>query len=414
MYADCGCEHHTIKLALPDDLDDILKGFLKGIHDGTIKPGHIDQDYLNYVADKLKSGAAEGLGGTSFGADDYRNTLKAFLDQNIYAFSSARSLYMLEQYRSFLTGPDGKLLSEAQFISKVSVISEIDNVTHLKVERNDAIAKAQAAESWETLQVHELLEYRSMMNEKVCPICSGLNGLVLRTDDPALNIIWIPNHYGCFCKFVPAGSEMERSPSDLVGNRIKAANIPTDFRRNVGKQRFIFSNDHPYMQKIGVDKLSELDAVKNYGMRSGERIYDNDTLPTFDELPDKDTANAWWTKMAGSQRGSFDIKAVDDLSVLFDNDFRNHVLEQNSDDRYRLFGQIKEVLQNPDEVWSNRLKDNIHSVYIKYYKDTPIALITEADEKVRAVTLYEVKKEGNINYKALNNMRKGILKYRSR
>uniref|UniRef100_UPI0025EC5134 PBECR2 nuclease fold domain-containing protein n=1 Tax=uncultured Mucilaginibacter sp. TaxID=797541 RepID=UPI0025EC5134 len=69
---------------------------------------------------------------------------------------------------------------------------------------------------------------------------------------------------------------------------------------------------------------------------------------------------------------------------------------------------------NPDEIWSNRVKDKLSNIYLKYYDGAPIALVVDAEKSLRAVTLYEVKKGGQINYKALQNMRKGILKYKNR
>lgn len=405
-----------MKLSAPDDdIKSLLNGFLKRIYNGTLSPGQIDPQYHNYVAKQLASGVAKGLGGTKFGAADYRNTLKAYLDQNIYSFSSARSLYMLEQYRNFLTDAQGNVLSESAFIAKIQQISDVDNITHLKIERSSAIACAQAAESWEGLQAFPALEYRTTGGERVCPICGGLDGLIIATNSPMLGIIYVPNHYGCMCKFVPAAGDAILSDTELVQNRIKAANIPPYFKRNVGTEQMVFGDYHPYIQKVGVSKLKELDAEKNYGLRSGEKIYNTATdLPTYTPIQDKAVANAWWEDMAGSKRGSFDIESIDNLSVTFDNEFRNHVFEQNSDDRYKFVKEVKELLQNPDEVWSNRVKGRIDNIYIKYFDNMPMVLVVEADQSVRAVTVYEVQKGGKINYKALQNMRKGILKYKSR
>jgi len=421
LYGDCGHdhEHEIIKLAEPgddgeSDAESLLNGFLKRIYDGTLEQGNIDPDYYKYVSEQLQSGVAKGLGGNTFGASDYRNTLKAYLDQNIYAFSSARSLYMLEQYRNFLTDADGNVLSESAFINKVQQINQVDNITHLKIERGSTIAIAQGAEKWPGLQAFELLEYRTTGGENVCPICGGLDGLVMAADDPRW-FIYIPNHFGCKCNTIPAAGDAVAWPDDVINDRIKAANIPPYFKRNFAEQQLVYADDHPYIQKIGVNKLHELDAVKNYGLRSGEKIYNGiDDLPGYKPLKDKAVANAWWEDMAGSQRGSFEIKSVDNLSVTFDNDFRNHVLEQNNDDRFQFIKEVEALLQNPDEVWSNRIKGNINNIYLKYFDGSPMALIVEADKTVRAVTIYEVTKGGKINYKALQNMRKGILKYKSR
>jgi len=395
-------------------LPDWLNDFLQSIHDGDLQPGQIDPDYYDHVADTLVSAAAEGLGGSTFGAADYRNTLKAFLDQNIYAFSGAKSLYMLEQYRNFLTDETGKVLSTSAFISKVADLGTIDDINHLKAEGDSAIACAQAAQSWQGLLAFAAVEYRTS-GERVCPICAPLNGLVFSINDPRLRTIYVPNHFFCHCLFLPAAGDAQLSPDDEVTNKVKAASSKMQpyFKRNVGQQKLIYSDKHPYIKSVGVDKLAELDAEKNYGMRSGEKIYANDDLPKFKPLADKDAANAWWQQMAGSQRGNFDLKAVDNISVTFDNEFRNHVLEDNRDDRFRFLNQLKQLVQSPDEVWANRQKGVVNTIYIKYFENAPIALVVEADKTVRALTMYEVKKGGEINYKALKNIRKGALKYKT-
>jgi SPP1 gp7 family putative phage head morphogenesis protein len=413
----CPHEHEMVKLADPgdDETESLLNGFLKRIYDGTLDKGDIDPDYYKFVADSLQSGVAKGLGGTQFGADDYRNILKAYLDQNIYAFSSARSLYMLEQYRNFLTDADGNLLSESAFINKVSQISEVDNITYLKTERASAIASAQMAEKWQGLQAFPALEYRTAEDDRVRPEHAVLDNLVLATDDPRWGSIYPPNGWNCRCTVIPAAGDAQLSPDDHATDVVKAADIQPYFKRNVGEQQLVFADDHPYIQKVGAGKLKELDAVKNYGLRSGEKIYNGVTdLPSYKALTDKATANAWWEDMAGSQRGSFELESLDNLAVTFDNDFRNHLLEKAGEDRFKFIKEVKTLLEDPDEVWSNRVKDKVTNLYIKYFKDVPMVLVVDAENTVRAVTLYEVQKGGKINYKALQNMRKGILKYKSR
>jgi len=387
--------------------------FLKDIHSGKIKPGQVHQAYYDAVSKKLLNGVSDGLGGNTFGADDYKNTLKAFLDQNVYAFSGARSLYMLQQYNSFLTDKNGNVLSESAFISKVADITDIDNLQHLKVERNDTITKAQAAEKWQGLKSFQALEYHTTKGENVCPICGGLDGLKLATNDPRWKIIYIPNHYGCKCNIVPASTNATLTPDDRANSLVKNAKIPPYFRRNVGIEKLIFADDHPYIESIGTGKLRELDAEKTYGLQSVEKIYDKGDLASYKPLADKEAANKWWSENAGSLRGSFDMKSIDGLTVNFDNGFRNHVFEQNKDDRFLFVDQVKALLESPDEVWSNRTSDKLMNIYIKYYKDAPMALLVDVDNNVRASTIFELKKGKKINFDGIANMRKGALKYRS-
>lgn len=412
FYSTCDHCGGVIKLAADDERDkefeSVINGFLKDIHSGKIKPGQVHADYYKAVSKRLADAVANGLGGNTFGAGDYRNTLKAFLDQNIYAFSGARSLYMLQQYNSFLTDADGKLLSEPQFISKVADITAIDNLSHLKTERNSAIASAQMAEKWQKMQAFETLEYRTVGDNRVRDEHKVLDRLTLRTDDQRWSTIYPPNGWNCRCTVVPGESTVTETTE--ATNKVKAADIQPYFKRNVGQERLVYSDDHPYIKNIGTGKLRELDAVKNYAMQSPEKIYDMQDLPKFTELPDEAAAETWWRNMA--KGGSFDLKSVDGLQIAFDSDFKHHVLTQNTDDRYRIIMQLTDVLTNPDEVWANRIRGKLEMTYLKYYKEFPIVLGVEGDKSLRANTLYEAQRKGKLNYDAVKNLRKGVLKFK--
>jgi len=84
-----------------------LNDFLKQVHTGELKPGSIQPDYYFNLAKKLTGAVAEGLGDKVFTSDDERNTLKAYFDHNIYAFSGAKSLVMLKEYNRLLLDDKG-------------------------------------------------------------------------------------------------------------------------------------------------------------------------------------------------------------------------------------------------------------------------------------------------------------------
>lgn len=395
-----------------------MDSFLKDVYEGKLSPDSIDEDYYNNLADKLTKAAFEGLNtdnpvdGDSFTAEDGRNALKGFLDQNIYAFSGAKSLTVLEQYRALLTDEKGEIVSFAQFKAAVLSVDNLYNKTYLAAEYDSAIASAQMAQLWQGLQSFPMLQYRTTGGESVCPICGGMDNMILASDDPAWGTIYPPNHFGCRCTVIPAGGGDAATPRDDVKNIIKAAKVPPYFKRNVGVDKVIYSDNHPYFKNIPSGKESELDAVKNYGMRSGENIYATADLPDYTPLGSKGATNDWWAEMAGSQRGDIVVTGKDNLSVTLDNKFRIHVLEDNNDGRHRFLNLAPEIIKNPDEIWSNRIKGSLQQVYIKYYDKFPIVVAVDVEKQVTGVTMYEVQKGGKLNYDALKNMRKGVLKYK--
>ncbi len=388
----------------------VLNEFLKDIHSGTIKPGQIHTGYYEHLSSKLTGAVNEGLGGASFGADDYRNTLKAYLEQNVYAFSAAKSLTMLEEFRSYLTDEKGDVVNFGTFKNKVEAIDATYNAAYLETEYHSAIAAAQMAEKWETLKGFKALQYTTVGDANVRPEHVILDKLIIATDDPLLDKIYPPKDWGCRCSMIPASTNAIPTDRSQVKKIAKSLDTKPYFAKHVGKEKFVFDQAHPYYKIFGSTKLHELDALKHYNMPSVERIYDMQDLPVADFLPDKEAANSWWEQVSGDKHGSFSLKSADGLNITFDNKFRVHVLEQNNEDRFRYLHKLVEIIQNPDEVWANRMKGRIQQVYIKYYEGAPMVLQAEAGEGIRAATLFEAKKDGAVNFSSIANSRKGQLK----
>lgn len=369
-------------------------------------------DYYTNLAKQLTGAVAEGLGGTSFEAGDYRNTLKAYFDQNVYAFSMAKSFTVMQEYNRLLLDDKGEIVPLGEFKRRVLGIDEKYNKTYLEAEYNNAIASAQMAEAWQGLKAFKMLEYRTVGDDRVRPQHAVLDKLIRPSTDPIWNTIYPPNAWNCRCTVVPAADTAEATPPDHAHDLQKAADIKPYFKTNVAKEQVIYRDGHPYFKNLRNGKMRELDAEKNYGMRSVQKIYAAADLPTYTQLMDKEAANDWWTAKAGSLRNSFDVAAKDGLSVQFDNQYRVHVLEQNDDKRYRFMHLTEDVLKAPDEIWSNKVKGVVQQVYIKYYDKFPVMMAVNTTETVNGITIYEVQKGGKINFDAVKNMRKGILKYK--
>lgn len=411
MYPVCHDHAHLVTLADTDDgYDSVLDQFLQDIHSGKVEPGMIHAGYYSYIARRLSDAVAIGLGGTAFGADDYRNTLKAYLDQNIYAFSGARSLSVLKLYNGFLTGEDGHLVSFERFKSKIADIDPILNVQHLQAEHQVTIASAQMADKWETLKKFPTLQYSTVGDGAVRPSHAALDGLVIETNDPLLNKIYPVKDFRCRCNMIPAAAGAAVTDREKI--RQIANNLDTKpyFRHHVGKERIVFSDEHPYFQNYK-GKISDLQAERNYSMRSIKQIYDLNDLPELNYLADKETANNWWHHMAGGDlRGSFDLKAQDGLTIKFDNNFRRHVMEDNTDDRFKFIHTLVDAVKAPDEIWSVRGKKALETRYIKYYDDFPV-IVQVSDSS--AATMFQANKDGKINIDTMRKQRQGQLKYKN-
>lgn len=144
LYKSCDCANHAVKLADKDKfkglaLDD---DFIEKVFKGELKDGEVYPDYYFNVAKKLTEAVAKGLKGDSFKATDYRNTLKAHLEHNVFAFSAAKSLAAMQQYKSKLTDENGNVVSYGKFREAVTKVGEEFNDNHLHTEYISAVSSA--------------------------------------------------------------------------------------------------------------------------------------------------------------------------------------------------------------------------------------------------------------------------------
>lgn len=377
------CSHCGGYIKLSDgfnhDIEKTLNNLLKDIYDGSIAEGQIPIDYYEQTAKSFQKAVAEGLGGQVFPADDYRNTLKAYLDQNVYAFSAAKSFAMLEQMRNALTDNNGDVVSFATFKEKVSSITKLFNKTWLETEYNSAIACAQMAEKWESLKGFDLLEYRTVGDDRVSPEHAALDKIIVSTKSRLIDKIYPVKRFRCRCTMIPASANAIATDIDTVKKLASQMNVKPYFKKHVGKERIVFDTEsHPYTQSLGGIKLSQLRAITNYNMSSVAKIYENShRLPKSTDLSQQE-ANILWEKIATND--SVKITAADGIEWSFDyKNFKKHLFKENN--RWHILNRLEPTLVNPDEVWVRREEGILYHTYIKYYQDYPVRLSYDTDSK---------------------------------
>lgn len=402
-----------IKLAdgFNNDVENVLNSLLKDVYEGNLADGQIPLSYYETTAQTFQKAVAEGLQGTVFPADDYRNTLKAYLEQNVYAFSAAKSFAMLEQMRGMLTDENGDVVSFSKFKQKVSGITQLFNKTWLETEYNSAIACAQMAEKWESLKGFDYLEYRTVGDDRVRDTHKALDKLVLKTSDSLWGTIYPPNGWNCRCTVVPASSNTIATTESEAIAKMQSAQIGAYFKQNVGTDKIVFNNGHPYFKSMAKER--ELTATKNYAMKSVDKILLQPNLPKYNQLKDLDAAMDWWNK-ATNNTGLLEVKTADGLSVELNDWFIKHIINRTGKDRYKYAHQVLPLLQEPDEVWSHFYEGKkLQNIYIKYYDGAAYAVAVRISGKVEFKTFYEYSSsDKEFNMSAINNQRKGALKYK--
>lgn len=390
--------------AVDEEFDNIIASIARDIYTGKVKNGTIPRELYEKTADQLMKGVFSGLGGKAFGYEDPNNTLAAYLRQNVYAFSAAKSLTQMAEFNALLIGDDGNPRSQADFTNKVAATGALFNKVYLATERNSAIANAQMAQQWDNFREDETLQVSTVGDDKVRPWHARLDGFTALKSDPVWQKLWPPFDWNCRCTVVP-GVRSKASTANPDG-LLKDAKVPRYFRSNSGLTRTVFNKQHPYIQDhLGNEK--DLTAEDTYAMQSVKTIYANNDFAPADVSERRSDANTYWTAKTGSPYGSFTVKDRQGITIALNNNFRTATID---DETFNYIGNCEDIIRNPDEVWTIRDKKGMRTTYLKFYEGN---VLTVTVNETEATTLgVMASPEGEDGEKAFRKIRKGVLIYR--
>ncbi len=395
-----------------DNADDIYSEIATALLSEQLQNGVIPERLYFETAKQLTKAISDGLYGSVFNYDDTRNILKSYLTRNIYHFSAAKSLTELLEFRNLMYDKaTGEIRSFSDFRNAITEKGKLFNEVYLQTEYDTALQSAIMAHKWDSLQ-SEYLEFSTVGDDRVRPEHAALDGLTYPKNHPIWNRMYPPLAWNCRCTVVPGiAANYATKDEVLVQKQVAKLVKGTIFDNNVGKTRLIFTDGHPYFNSINTPLT-----WKNYGLRPIKKMLQNERLKPMAQLNSIEEYNAWWNANINHAHG---VVINDPLgqAVLFDDynltgtgkkksGFRQH-LENRTDDpeRYQLIANLKDVITNPDEIWSVMKRGDkvpLTNHYIKYYNGNPI-LVNVSENK--ASTMFILKESG---YKT----REGVLLYR--
>lgn len=371
------------------------------------------------TANRLAEAITKGLP-SEFAYDNPANLLSAQLKANLYQFSGAKSLTESLLFAEQVMDKEGKLKPFSKYKDDVKKIHKDYNVRYLSAEYDNTLAQAQMAIKWKNFEELgvEYLEYRTAGDDRVRREHEDFNNLILETNAPFWSRAYPPNDWGCRCTVVPA--EKPDKPTDIKkAGRLAKENITNPvFENNVGKTGLVYKNNHPYYKSLD-GKLNELDAIKNYGMKPVGKILEQSNLPAAIHLDTKENWLEWWQDMVkehGVNDTDFVLKDRFGTKILFNSTngkkkgkyFRDHILEEADQKRFEYAANLKDIIEQPDEIWFKYYKGNIPTYnYIKYYDGQAIVISTKVEETVNAKTIYTIDEPVSMKIN-----RKGVLMYK--
>lgn len=245
-----------------------VEELLTGIYEGEITEYDLPKDLYLQLADILKKALYKGYGGSlkDFKAGTKDLELLVELRENIYMFSAAKTFQEVKEISSFLMDEDGVVRTVQEFNELGRAAYELWNDVWGETEYNTAIGMAQNAVKWNQIEsekdVLPILRYSSAGSENVCDICLPLDGLTAPVDDPVWDSIMPENHFGCLCIVEQLEEGETTKNKDQIVEDVEEKMNPM-FVMNPGKDKVIFSEEHPYFD---VEKKDKGFAEKNFGL----------------------------------------------------------------------------------------------------------------------------------------------------
>jgi SPP1 gp7 family putative phage head morphogenesis protein len=403
-------------------LDQISQQLMKSLYDGDVPKNRIALELYEETNKILYDGLVSSWG-LDFGKIDYNtpdNAMLAAMRANIFAFGGAKSLAQIQEMKDLLIDKDGKVKTFSQYKQDVLKVDANYNTNWLRAERDQAIASAQGASTW--LQMWKNREalpygvYRTAGDDRVRPKHAVLDDFKAPLTDPVWQSIMPPNDWGCRCDVEQTDAPDGALSGDQAGQRIRGVITDPMFKNNPGMTGIVYKDDHPYFDNHG--NYNELSAVKNYGMRSQKEIYADPTklAQLSGKIKTDEDLKTWWSQQAHSggtgKANEFVKENLFGRKLLFDADLLKKTMSKS---RLNLADQIPAMITDPDEVFtvyvqSKKFPVTLDTVYIKYYEDYPVILLTEAD----ADGIIRVKSFYNVDQNHAENFRRGILEYRKK
>lgn len=251
--------------------DETIQALLRAIFEGEITEYDLPENLYFAIANYLKKGVYDGFGDTlaSVEADSIDEELLLELRENIYMFSAAKTFQQVKDMSEALTFED-EVRPWSEFKELAGGIFNQYNETWLRTEYDTAIGQAQSAARWNEVEkkkeVLPLLKYSAIEDANTSEICAPLDGVTLKVDDPFWNTFMPLNHFNCRCTVEQLSEDDgEITPDDKIeGLKEEVGGEMQDvFKMNPGKDKVIFSDDHPYFDVAPKDRGF---AEKNFGL----------------------------------------------------------------------------------------------------------------------------------------------------
>ena len=228
--------------------DEFINSIIAGVHSGLYTLNNLPESLYLETAERLVKSMLEGVAESkvipTIADPDFIRALR----NNAYVFSGAKTFQEVKTMSDFLVDDNGDFRSFADFKKKAEATFEQFNVNYLRTEMTQAHNTAEAASKWqqfeEEKEVFPMLRYDTAGDERVRESHRKLDGVIKPVDDPFWDTHAVPNGWNCRCEILQESEAVATPDEDIE----IPEDIPESMQFNPGKQKVLFSPEHPYFQ----------------------------------------------------------------------------------------------------------------------------------------------------------------------
>jgi len=411
-----GLPEARVFVAQGNGITKVLDKYQDTILNKLYKGENCDQDVLQKaieVGKWLRSGLFEGWGKRrlNIGYNEPDHKALAYMEYNLFHFSHAREMAGLSKINELLIDKDKlKIRSFGDFKTQAEPFLNKLNDTWLKTEYDFSIAVGQNASAYnrflsEKDTVTRYIQYQTVGDSQVRSEHAILDGLIFDIDDLEARRIWPPNAWRCRCEFIQylgkpskitKGKDAIKLLEDELGDSQKKIMLKN--RGDIGE---VFTFDQFYIAYKEKDFNKRINSLKftDYNLKPYKDVKTKAILKLDKSITGNNVQELFKKEENTNYMGFKDY--LNRSMILSEKTFKTHTSGKylgDSELRHQLFPHVKDILNQPDEVYLHEFKKGKYQLrYIKFYKDKILcadAIVKNTGVEIN--TWYESKKGDDV------------------
>lgn len=397
-------------------LDDLTNKLLTAIWNNKDSIGTEGQLIVAEALELVK-GLKSGYG-TTVGYNTPDTLAYQLMEYNLFEFSASKTEARLAAMTDLLIDQDkNEIRSFEDFEKLAKEKSSSFNREWLQSEYNLSIAVGQTSAQYHRYMAQKddfpYVEYQTAGDSKVRSQHAKLDGKIFSLDDKEAMKLWPPNGYGCRCEMLQTNKRPKEVTTGKAAQELMQEADPkwknSQFEINRADLKQVFTKEQFYSDIKGLPKKLNNMTFNKYDLAKWETFKQDLNPIQLDKTITADNVKELFKSEKDKTFMGFKDYFGRKL-MLSEANFKKHVTGKYLDKqevRHQMFPHIKEVLNNPDEVWYNSPdkleRKKFQSRYLKFYEDMIFVIDCEVKgEGLQINTWYQAKKEDL-------NLRKGLL-----